>query len=188
VTPLWSPLEKGGGIPAAILYRVRQFTRALGASVQPQEMHLLEGYLTPAQGELFRSMSPQDQRHGLDVFFTLQREGYSEGALLQAALLHDVGKRGGGLRLGHRVAIVLMRALWPELLARLARDEPGSWRYPFFVHLHHAARGAKLAQAAGCLPLAVELIRRHQEPLPVAWQGTREGQLLAALQAADGDH
>jgi hypothetical protein len=164
---------------------MRQFTRALGARVQPQEMHLLERHLTPAQMELFRSMSPQDQRHGLDVFFTLQREGYTERTLLQAALLHDVGKCDGGLRLAHRVAIVLMRALWPGLLARLARDEPGSWRYPFFVHLHHAARGAELAQAASCPPLAVELIRRHQEPLPVAWHGTREGQLLAALQTAD---
>jgi len=175
-------------VPAAILHRVKQFARALGARVQPEEMRLLEGVLTPAQVELFRRMSPQDQRHALDVFFTLQREGHAERALLQAALLHDAGKCGGSLRLWHRVSIVLIRALWPGLLARIAREEPGSWRYPFFVHLHHAARGAELARAAGCLPLAVALIRRHQEPLPAAWRGRREGRLLAALQAADRNH
>lgn len=174
--------------PGAILYRVKQFARALGARVQPEEMRLLEGYLTPAQWELFHTMSPQDQRHSLDVFLSLQREGHTDRALLQAALLHDVGKRGGSLRLWHRVPIVLIRALWPGLLTKIARDEPSSWRYPFFVHLHHAARGAELVQAAGCLSLAVELIRRHQEPPPMVWHGTREGHLLAALQAADRDH
>jgi len=34
----------------------------------------------------------------------------------------------------------------------------------------------------------VALIRRHQEPLPAAWRGRREGRLLAALQAADRNH
>lgn len=172
-------------IPSSVIYRVRQFARALGAKVQPEELHLVKGYLTPVQLELFRSMPRNDQRHGLDVFGTLLQEGYTDRALLQAALLHDVGKAGRGLRLWHRVAIVLIRAVRPELVLRMARDEPGNWRYPFYVHLHHAAWGAELAQRAGCLPLAVELIRRHQDPLPAAW---REARLLAALQAADGDN
>jgi len=103
-----------------------------------------------------------------------------------AALLHDVGKSGGGLRLWHRVLIVLIKALWPQLLDRLAEEEPRSWRYPFFVHQHHPELGAQLAQAAGCSTTTVALIRRHQEPSANNPLSTHRDKLLAALQEADG--
>lgn len=100
--------------------------------------------------------------------------------------MHDVGKSGGQLRLWHRVLIVLIEALRPQLLDRLASDEPRSWRYPFFVHQHHPELGAELAQAAGCSPTIVELIRRHQQPLANNLLRTHRDKLLAALQEADG--
>ena len=40
----------------------------------------------------------------------------------------------------------------------------GNLRYPFWVLANHPKRGAEMAAAAGCDPLAVTLIRRHQEP------------------------
>mgnify|MGYP001823615047 CR=1 FL=1 len=112
--------------------------------------------------------------------------------LLAAALLHDVGKTGvpgdatgrkasGALRLWHRVAVVLMRAFWPGLLERIGKDQPGSWRYPFFVQQHHAQIGADLAQKAGCSPRTVALIRHHED-----LRGCLDDPVLAALQAADG--
>jgi hypothetical protein len=100
--------------------------------------------------------------------------------------LHDVGKSGGRLRLWHRVLIVLIEALRPPLLDRLAKDEPRSWRYLFLVHRHHPELGAELAQAAGCSPITVELIRWHQEPLANNPFRTYRDELLAALQEADG--
>jgi len=103
--------------------------------------------------------------------------------LLAAALLHDVGKtppQGGRLRLWHRVAVVLMRAFWPGLLERIARNQPGSWRQPFYVQGHHAEIGAELARQAGCSSITVALIRRHEGLQRQA------DELLAALQAADG--
>ena len=39
----------------------------------------------------------------------------------------------------------------------------GSLRYPFWAHANHPQLGAEMAAAAGCDPLAVTLIRRHQE-------------------------
>jgi hypothetical protein len=143
-------------------YRVRQFWSALGA-VKPVEETVLRTHLNVAQIVLFRRMSAAEQAHALAVLRTLELEQVvgGESALAQAALLHDVGKIDGRIGLWHRVATVLLRALCPALLYRLALNEPHSWRYPFFVLLHHAEHGAELSAAAGTDAVAVALIRAH---------------------------
>jgi len=139
----------------------------------------------PEQNRLFRRMSPQEQGHALAVLATLHRMGYSEPVLDQAALLHDAGKMGGNIRLWHRVLTVLLQSLSPGLLLRIAREEPGSWRYPFFVQAEHAVRGAQMAAQVGADAQAVALIRWHHTP-PRETDLDAPGQaLLAALRAAD---
>jgi hypothetical protein len=149
-------------------------------------------------------MSPNDQRHALAVTRSLQQAGYNQPALLQAALLHDVAKSLGQPIL-HRVAIVLLKAFWPAALARISepahqpvaheqtahqpsflqlRSGQAFILQPFVVHAHHPAIGAAWAEAAGCEPLAVKLIARHQERLNGEPVGEEE-KLLAALQWAD---
>jgi hypothetical protein len=133
---------------------------------------------------LFRAMPGHDRQHALNVVRALQQRGHDEPDLLAAALLHDVGKavpRGGRVRIGHRVAVVLMHAFWPALLERLAREDAVGWRRPFYVQQHHAAISAQLAQEAGCSPVTVDLIRHHEDA-----PGPADDSLLAALQAADG--
>lgn len=188
-------------------YRVRQFFRALAASLTPlTEAERVEAAAVLPAGArpLFDAMPRNDQRHSLAVLRVLRAAGHQEPALLQAALLHDAAKAVAGLTLLHRVAMVLLKASRPGLLAgwaalpQPARSDP---RYPFWAHANHPAIGADMAAAAGCDPLAVLLIRRHQDPVHVGPRGglppsdgvpqppdDRVDDLLAALQAADDDN
>jgi hypothetical protein len=153
----------------------------------PGELVEARVYLSEAAWLLFEAMPRGDQRHSLKVLQALRAGGHDHPALLQAALLHDCAK--GGVRLSHRVATVLIKAFRPALLARWTTGpapNANSWHYPFWAHLNHPARGADLAAAAGCDPLAVTLIRRHQER-PVTSGDSAVAELLVALQAADDD-
>jgi len=178
-----------------VLYRSRQFFQALANSlkpVSPEERSAAWRHLPEPARPLYDAMPRADRRHSLKVMAALQAAGHDDPALLQAALLHDCAKGEGHIRIWHRVALVLLKAFWPALPARWAGGSMPArtdWRYPMWAHLHHPARGAELAAAAGCDPLAVTLIRRHQER-PAMRRGddpSLDG-LLAALQAADDDN
>ena len=146
----------------AAVSRVRQFLAAVRARVSGDEIAVLEQHLDSSQRDLFQQMSPIDQRHCLDVFNNLLRQGHSDPDLLRAALLHDVGKRG--INLWHRVAGVLLEAFRPALLEKLAVNRPQSWLYGFYIYQHHADLSAELAERSGCSPSIVELVRGHHTP------------------------
>lgn len=112
---------------------------------------MVQRLLPTAAAALFASMPVADRRHGLDVADRLVVTGVDDPDVLAAALLHDAGK-GRRVRLWHRVAGVLLEALSPRALERLASRNPSSWRFPFHLYLHHAAISAELVTAAGCAP------------------------------------
>ena len=117
-------------------YRVYQFFAALKATLPVWAGGAKGGLATgderlvrsilPAAGQqqLFARMSPNDQRHALAVARSLQKAGYDNLALLQAALLHDVGK-SLGQPIIHRVLIVLLEAFWPAMLRDYLPLPPG---------------------------------------------------------------
>lgn len=170
-------------------YRSSQFFRALGAQVTDEDRLLVEEVLTsPAQRTLFDRMPAADQRHAVALLRTLRAQGHEHPALMQAALLHDVAKSGMGITVLHRVAVVLLQAFRPAWLAWLVRDAGQSrWRRPFAGYIEHPTLGALWAEKAGCQPMAVSLIRRHQSLVSPS-SGALEDQLLRLLQAADEEN
>ncbi|RQW78910.1 MAG: HD domain-containing protein [Geobacter sp.] len=199
------------------VYRVRQLAIAVVATIRPlaaDERAEARAWLPESAWPLFDAMPRNDQHHSLKVMRSLRAGGHHDAALMQAALLHDLAKSTGGVTLFHRVGVVLLKALQPNWAARMAQAQAptrGKLHYPFWVLASHPHLGAEMAAAAGCDPLAVTLIRRHQETC----RGTEEqrsrgdgersnesisesqspvlGQppidhLLAALQAADDDN
>jgi len=167
-----------------IRHRAGQFFRALTARVPEEEVEQAMHAVTPQARALFRRQAVQDQRHALAVYRALRESGHTNPHLLAAALLHDAGKAAARLSVWHRTIIVLLGHFAPRLLERLGQGEPRGWREPFVARTRHPEVGARWAQEANCSPLAVALIRRHQERL--ASPQTEEDHLLAVLQAADG--
>ena len=170
----------------ALVRRVKQFLRAYRATIEPREMIGLSEYLDPAQRALFSRMAVSDQRHCLDLFYSLREQLGADGPLLQAALLHDVGKSAAPIRLWHRVAYVLLGKLSERARANLCARGGRGWRIPFFVLAHHTGLGADLALKSGCSGEVVALIRSHQRPVSPLMQLPAQSRMLA-LQAADDD-
>jgi hypothetical protein len=169
-----------------LAYRARQFWNALPFSQRRVEMRAVLPPLTSAQFTLFQRMQPSEQVHAYRMFRRLQAEGHTEADLLVAALLHDVGKCLYPLSVLDRVAVVLGKRLFPRLARRWGEGAPEGLRRPFVVAAQHPDWGADLAAQAGASSCAVELIRRHQDPLAVEKDAPVE-RLLAALQAVDDE-
>jgi hypothetical protein len=158
------------------VHRVEQFVGHLRARVGADEAGLARQLLPDAAWPLFERMPVADRRHALDVVGRLTAGGHDDPDLLVAALLHDCAK-GRRMRLWHRVAGVLLEAFLPRALTRLASADPGSWRYPFHLYLHHAGLSADAALAAGCSARAAAFIR--------GTPAEADASLAAALKAAD---
>jgi hypothetical protein len=170
-------------------YRVRQALWHLRrAPLSRAEMEEVRRVLPPALAERFARLSPGEQAHGLRVLRAVAAGAHPYAArpeLLQAALLHDLGKSLAPLNLFERTCVVLARRLLPTAAARWSRGPERGWRRAFVAAARHPEWGAELAVRAGAAPLVAALIRRHQAPL--AAPRTPEDEMLAVLQAADDD-
>ena len=142
---------------------------------------------------LFLCLQPSEQAHSLWIYRRLIQQNDVDPDLLAAALLHDVGKICYPLHLWERVAIVLGKAWFLERVKGWGRAAPRGWKRPFVVAEQHPAWGAELAAQADASPLAVALIRRHQDvidPVPMPPSGENvslEERLLSRLQSLDNE-
>lgn len=172
----YSPESMATSILKRPAYRVGQFLGALRPTVSEDEREAVVPLLSPELLDLFLTMSVRDQRHCLDVYYSLRTADCEDYDLLRAALLHDAGKgrvTGYSVRLWHRVAYVTLRSVAPCLLATAAAHSRG-----LNIMLQHAELGGTLAEARGASPAVVDLIRRHEG-------AHTEDIRLRMLQAAD---
>lgn len=176
-----------------ILYRSRQFWRAISTGPSQGDLDLVSSILTDSQIDLFRRMQPGEQAHSIQVLKELRYQGVENPDLLTAALLHDIGKTRMPLRVWERVLIVIVRAVCENCVHKWGSSNEvnlqngGGWRRAFIVAEQHPAWGAELAAGCGTSPLAVSLIARHQERINPEASGEEEV-LLRKLQAVDDNH
>jgi hypothetical protein len=157
-----------------VIYRSRQLWRALAGRVSAEERALVARLLPAAELELFLRMPGYDQRHCLDVYWTLVRAGHADPLLLRAALFHDTGKvdeRGRPLPLLWYGLLVVWKRLWPGGYERIAAS-PGGLRRYFYYYAHHAALGAELARKAGSPPEIVQALRHYHDDDPSGMAAT----------------
>ena len=191
----------------SIFYRSRQFWQALYAVPSPEDVSLARTILSPDQLDLFARLQRNEQAHSLLVFKRLyahceQDPVEYEADLLAAALLHDVGKSCYRLSLWERVLIVLAKVMLPGRLkewgaapmSKCQERASGSsgwrefgWKRAFVIAEQHPLWGAEMAAEAGCSPITVSLICRHQDILKFPLR-TPEDLLLYRLQQADGSY
>jgi hypothetical protein len=160
-------------------YRLRQFLSHLQVPEDALDYGVARELLPAEAYALFRAMSVGDQRHAVCVLNALCEDEPSL-ALKRAALLHDVGKSCGDLKLWHRVLGVTVGAMDDGLLSRLASSDNG-----LYVQVHHAELGALLCQRVGLSPFAVDLVRYHESPAEEIADPALCGALVALKKADD---
>ena len=172
-------------ITRRVVYRFWQFWKAITAiSLTINEENELSLVLNPEQMALFLRQDNPSQRHGYRVFKKLQKEGHNNHELLQAALLHDIGKSRIKCYWWDRPLVVTAKAISADRVEVWGKGEPKGWKRPFVIKEMHAAWGAELAELAGCSSETVRLIRQHENPIAIA-EDDSDDHLLSLLTWAD---
>jgi putative nucleotidyltransferase with HDIG domain len=157
--------------------RVAQFWRHSSARVTAAERARATDVLGPELAPLFGGLPVNEQRHALDVLATLERMGEADRVLLQAALLHDLGKASARFSIMDRSLAVLLEAVAPALFARLL-DRLPDFRRRYAAYRQHATIGAARLDQLGATEVAAIIAEHHA--LAPALERTRR------LRRADG--
>lgn len=173
-------------------YRLRQFGLAVAGRPTVEQLRLVEEILSPRLFQLFLNLQPSEQAHACQVCADVMEAGFDAPDLLQAALLHDIGKAKHRLRLWERVVIVLGQAVVTDWEARWGQGEKQGLRRAFVIAALHPAWGAAMAAEAGAGERVVTLIRWHAEKgSKLEMRNEKAVELeewLGVLQAADGEN
>lgn len=167
-------------VVARIKYRVGQGLGYLRPRRPASVDESLRALLQPAEFGLLRGLSTADRAHHLSVYRRLVRHGVSDRELLTAALLHDVGKASGNMKVGlvHRTVAVIVASVAPNAVRKIADPDGRRWRRIFWLIIAHPERGASMARSIGCSERVCWLIAHHHD-------FSQSDKCLALLQRAD---
>lgn len=165
-------------------YRFNQFKLALFAKPSQNNLKYAENILNSKQFELFLKLQDSEQVHAIEVCRQAESQGLHQPDLLTAALLHDIGKILYPIRLWERVLIVIAKKFSSKKVEKWGQGKPEGFLRAFVIGEQHPDWGAELVQKVDTSPLAVSLIRRHQEENFNEIE-TEEERLLEILQKID---
>lgn len=173
------------------IYRVRQGISNLSARPRPEDEAVAAQYLSPTELRLFARMEPADRRHSLGVLRSLEKMGVRDRHILQAALLHDVGKSRRPISIFHRTLAVILRAVFGQIPSFFTWVGRESLWGPFYVLENHPRLSAAILVRAGCEERVWRLAEMHHVDPKIAdmapmdeW--TREA--LRLLRKADSEN
>jgi len=140
----------------------RFFDVLLSKPLSSDEISKVENWLVPALAELFFEQPPADQRHGYRAALVVVADADATADIIEAALMHDIGKRHASLGiLGRTIASILIK-LGVPLPRRM------------MTYRDHGPVGAHELAAKGASRISVEFAAHHHgsrpgEFDPAAW-------------------
>ena len=146
-----------------------RFFGHLGAGAPgPADQQYVHDHLTPACAAVFWTQSPADQEHAVTVARRVEAAIGDDPETIEAALLHDIGKRDVRIgAIGRSIATVLDAAGLPMTRSmRAYRD--------------HGPSGGRILESAGCGRLAVAFAGAHPAGPPADVDAARWQVLLGA--------
>jgi hypothetical protein len=153
-----------------LLHRAARFFRSLRAvPTSPGEDAWAAAHLTPGERALYAAMPLVDRRHAVDgARLVVTRAGDDARDAVEAALVHDVGKRHATLgTFGRSLATVAGWAVRSDTRRSAWARRPGR-RGRVGAYLRHDVVGAAEVAAAGGSALAVAWTAGHHDPARVA--------------------
>ncbi|MFN2158695.1 MAG: HD domain-containing protein [Anaerolineales bacterium] len=148
-----------------VYYRLLQTWHTITRKPLSDDLSEIQSVLSPGLYTLFVQMHPSEQAHSIAVYRHLSNQDIQNKDLLEAALLHDVGKNQHTLSILERIAIVLGNTIFPQKTKLWSTGKPEGWKRPFVVARKHPEWGADLALQAGASKITADLIRRHQDSI-----------------------
>ena len=145
-------------------------------------------FLTPSEQALYLAMPPVDRRHAIDGARSVARS-VAEPArndAVEAALVHDVGKRHAHLGVLGRSVATAIGWVVPSETRRASLAGSSGWRGRVGRYLRHDVVGADEVAAAGGSDLAVAWTAYHHRPDRFASLCPAPGVVAALVSADDG--
>lgn len=156
------------------LYRGKQFYTYYTAKIYDEDWKFLSKYLNNEQLKIFLQLPLYEQRHSIDVAYSvLYMRPDASRELVIAALMHDIGK-GNALTPLKKALAVLLDKFMHKLAVKLSKR----W-YFLYIYYNHPEIGGKLAKKIGLPGRSIYLIEHHNDRDPV-------DEDVILLQNADG--